>query len=48
MVTPATQDIAAVLVSFGGAEGLQSSCQRMSALLNKYAQGQDIQFQIRW
>lgn len=48
MVTPATQDIAAVLVSFGGAEGLESSCQRMSTLLNKYAQGQDIQFQIRW
>jgi DNA/RNA-binding domain of Phe-tRNA-synthetase-like protein len=48
MVTPATQDVAAVLVSFGGAEGLESSCQRMSTLLGKYAHGQNIQFQIRW
>lgn len=48
MVTAATQNVAAILVSFGGAEGLESSCQRMSALLQKYAQGEDIQFQIRW
>jgi DNA/RNA-binding domain of Phe-tRNA-synthetase-like protein len=48
MVTPATKDIAAIVVSFGGAEGLESSCQRMSTLLHKYAQGQNIQFQIRW
>jgi DNA/RNA-binding domain of Phe-tRNA-synthetase-like protein len=47
-VTPETQSIAAILVSFGGAEGVESSCQRMSSLLQKYAQGQDIQFQIRW
>jgi len=48
MVTSATQSIAAILVSFGGAEGLESSCQRMSSHLQKYAEGQDIQFQIRW
>lgn len=48
MVTSATQSIAAILVSFGGAEGLESSCQRMASLLQKYAEGQDIQYQVRW
>ncbi len=48
MVTPATRSIAAIFVSFGGAEGLESSGQRMAALLQKYAEGQDIQFQVRW
>jgi len=48
MVTPATRNIAAILVSFGGAEGLESSGQRMSVLLQKYADGKDIQFQVRW
>jgi DNA/RNA-binding domain of Phe-tRNA-synthetase-like protein len=48
MVTSATQEVAAILVSFGGAEGLESSCQRMSSLLQKYADGRDVQFQIRW
>ena len=48
MVTPATRNIAAILVSFGGAEGLESSGQRMSILLQKYAEGKDIQFQVRW
>jgi DNA/RNA-binding domain of Phe-tRNA-synthetase-like protein len=47
MVTPLTRNIAAILVSFAGAEGVESSCQRMSSLLQKYAQGQDMQFQIR-
>lgn len=46
MVTSATQRIAAILVSFGGAEGLESASQRMSSLLQKYAEGQDIHFQI--
>jgi DNA/RNA-binding domain of Phe-tRNA-synthetase-like protein len=48
MVTPATRNIAAILVSFGGAEGLESSCQRMTALLQKYAEGQEIQFRVCW
>jgi DNA/RNA-binding domain of Phe-tRNA-synthetase-like protein len=48
MVTPATQNIAAILVSFGGAEGLESCCQRMSSLLQKHCEGQEIQYQIRW
>ncbi len=48
MVTPSTRNIAAILVSFGGAEGLQSSCQRMVSLLQKYAEGQELQFRVCW
>jgi len=48
MVTSATRAIAAILISFGGAEGLQSSCQRMADLLQKHAEGRDILFQVRW
>lgn len=39
MVTPATQRIAAILVSFGGSEGLETFCQRMVELLQSYASG---------
>ncbi len=48
MVTPATTHIAAILISFGGAEGLDASCRRMADLLQKHAQGHDIHYQIRW
>jgi DNA/RNA-binding domain of Phe-tRNA-synthetase-like protein len=48
MVTPATRSVAAILISFGGAEGLDSSGQRMGSLLQKYAAGSEIQFQVRW
>ena len=46
MVTLATQRIAAILVSFGGSDGLESSCQRMSALLVQYANAQNIDIEI--
>jgi len=42
MVTPATQSIAAIVVAFGGPEGLEAACERMSALLQKYAEGREI------
>jgi DNA/RNA-binding domain of Phe-tRNA-synthetase-like protein len=48
MVTGATRSVAAILISFGGAEGLESSGQRMTSLLQKYAEGNEIQFQVRW
>jgi DNA/RNA-binding domain of Phe-tRNA-synthetase-like protein len=48
MVTATTTRVAAILISFGGAEGLEASCQRMSTLLQKYANGHDIHFEIRW
>jgi DNA/RNA-binding domain of Phe-tRNA-synthetase-like protein len=46
MVTPATAEIVAILVAFGGAEGLGSSCERMSALLQQYAEGREIHVEI--
>jgi DNA/RNA-binding domain of Phe-tRNA-synthetase-like protein len=48
MVSEATRSIAAILVSFGGAEGLEASGQRMSNLLQRYAEARDLQFQVRW
>jgi DNA/RNA-binding domain of Phe-tRNA-synthetase-like protein len=48
MVTNTTQHVAAMVVSFGGAEGLESCCQRMAALLQKYAAGHDSHVEVRW
>jgi DNA/RNA-binding domain of Phe-tRNA-synthetase-like protein len=46
MVTPATQHVAAILISFGGKEGLDTSVERMSSLLQQYAYGHDIHVEI--
>jgi DNA/RNA-binding domain of Phe-tRNA-synthetase-like protein len=46
MVTPATKRIAAILVGFGGSEGLERWCQRMTALLEQYAQGRELETAI--
>ena len=46
MVTSSTTDIGAILLSFGGPEGLPSAGERMTSLLQKYADGQDIRFTI--
>jgi len=46
MVTSATAHVAAVLISFGGPEGLQTSCERMAALFTQYAEGKDAQIEI--
>jgi DNA/RNA-binding domain of Phe-tRNA-synthetase-like protein len=40
-VTLATTQVAAILISFGGPEGLQGSSERMVALFSQYAQGRD-------
>jgi hypothetical protein len=40
-VTAATQYVGAILISFGGAQGLEQSCQRMAAFLQQYAGGTD-------
>ncbi len=48
MVTNSTQHVAAIVISFGGAEGLESSCQRMSSLLQRHATGHDSHIEIRW
>ena len=46
MVTLATTQIAAILISFGGPESLDASCERMSALLLQYAQAHDVSLEI--
>jgi DNA/RNA-binding domain of Phe-tRNA-synthetase-like protein len=40
MVTPATKEVLAVIVSFGGVENLDRWTQRLAALLKQYAAGQ--------
>jgi len=46
MVTPATKRIAAIFVAFGGSEGLERWCQRMTTLLQEYAQGRELETTI--
>jgi len=46
MVTAETKEILAVIISFGGAEGLERWAQRMSALLTQHAAAQDAAMQI--
>jgi len=46
MVTPTTKRIAAILVGFGGGEGLERWCQRMTTLLQQYAQGDAIESKV--
>lgn len=43
MVTPATKRIVAIFVAFGGGDSLERWCQRMTALLQEYAQGRDVE-----
>jgi len=42
MVTAATREVLAVIVSFGGAENLERWTQRLGALLQQYASGTEI------
>jgi DNA/RNA-binding domain of Phe-tRNA-synthetase-like protein len=42
MVTPATEQVAAILISFGGPQPLDAWCRRTSSLLEKYAEGRDL------
>ncbi|MBA0085422.1 MAG: hypothetical protein HRJ53_10530 [Acidobacteria bacterium Pan2503] len=46
MVTSKTEGILAVIVSFGGAEGLDRWTQRMSTLLSQYASAQNFEIRI--
>ena len=46
MVTSKTEGILAVIVSFGGAEGLDRWTQRMSTLLSQYASAQKVEIRI--
>jgi DNA/RNA-binding domain of Phe-tRNA-synthetase-like protein len=46
MVTAATKEVAAILISFGGTEGLHPASDRMAGLLQKYAGGHDIHVEL--
>jgi len=46
MVTDATKHVLAVIISFGGTEGLERWAQRMAALLTQHAAGQDVEIKI--
>ena len=46
MVTLTTTHVAAVLISFGGDEGLQGSCDRMISVFANYAQGSEMTTEI--
>jgi DNA/RNA-binding domain of Phe-tRNA-synthetase-like protein len=46
MVTAATKQVLAIIISFGGAEGLARWAQRMSALLTEHAAGKDVEIQF--
>jgi DNA/RNA-binding domain of Phe-tRNA-synthetase-like protein len=46
MVTAETKEILAVIISFGGADGLERWAQRMSALLTQHATAQDVEIRI--
>jgi DNA/RNA-binding domain of Phe-tRNA-synthetase-like protein len=46
MVTAATKQVLAIIISFGGGEGLDRWAQRMSALLTQHAAGKDVEIQL--
>src|SRR5262249_37146150 len=46
MVTPATQSVLAILVSFGGRENLERYCQRLQSLLAEHASGTNLQHAV--
>src|SRR5271170_7933009 len=46
MVTEATRQVVAIIISFGGADGLERWSQRMSEMLKQYAAGRGIETQI--
>jgi|ERR1700674_265828 len=46
MVKPETRHVLAVIVSFGGAEGLERWAQRMSALFTQFSAGKEIEIQV--
>jgi DNA/RNA-binding domain of Phe-tRNA-synthetase-like protein len=46
MVTLGTKQVIAIIISFGGADGLERWGQRMSELLKQYAAGRDMEIQV--
>src|ERR1700688_2448692 len=46
MVTPATENVAAILISFGGQQPLEVWCRRMTGLMERYAEGRDVRTEV--
>jgi DNA/RNA-binding domain of Phe-tRNA-synthetase-like protein len=46
MITPATDQVLAIVLSFGGPDTLDRWCKHLSALLEKYAEGNAISIEI--
>lgn len=46
MVTPSTQSVAAILISFGGPQPLEVWCRRMTGLMQLYAEGRELRTEI--
>jgi DNA/RNA-binding domain of Phe-tRNA-synthetase-like protein len=46
MVTLETKEVLAILVSFGGAEGLAGWMERLKELLQKYVNGRDVRMEV--
>jgi DNA/RNA-binding domain of Phe-tRNA-synthetase-like protein len=46
MVTPATRQVLAVIISFGGPSGLEAAALRMSELFVQYAAGHHAEFTV--
>jgi DNA/RNA-binding domain of Phe-tRNA-synthetase-like protein len=46
MVTPGTTEVLAILVSFGGAEGLPAWMLRLQGLLEKYVSGRNVRAEV--
>ena len=46
MVTPATKQVIAMIISFGGSDGLERWAGKMSELLKEYASGKNIQLEV--
>src|SRR5260370_33694166 len=46
MVTEATKNVIAIIISFGGADGFERWAQRMSDLLKQYASGRNVETRV--
>jgi len=46
MVTSATENVAAILISFGGPQPLEVWCRRMTGLMERYAEGRDLRTEV--
>ena len=46
MVTPSTENVAAILISFGGPQPLEVWCRRMTGLMERYAEGRELRTEV--